>query len=104
MPCIQLTIDHRWARIDTPDFEMAGKWVAQQIALQPITPATMLRIQVDPFFVPDPQNPYHEWIPDWDPNVTRVFMPKFAGYSPVDSMRELIKQLEAHTELLEKAT
>ena len=58
--------------IDSADQELCGKWLAEMLTRFPITPATRLILQVRPFYVPNPENPWMgPMIPDWEADYQR---------------------------------
>lgn len=100
MPCIELRIDNSYYRIDSPDQDLCGSWIAVLLRTFPITPATCLQLRVTPFYVPDPHNPYGApGVPDWETDWVRWHSPEAA--SPADAARQLAARIAAVADQLD---
>jgi hypothetical protein len=103
MPRIELQIDSNWNQIGTADYEMAGQWLGDMLRMYGpgINAATMIRLRVDPFFIPDPRGAEYQWVPDW--NADSRYMDAFhigqAG-SASDAARKLSDKLYEFSEKL----
>lgn len=105
MPCIELQIDNRWFRIDSPDTDMCGKWLADALTMYPVNPATRISLRINPYFVPDPGNPWMgPEVPDWtcDSRKLNTYV-NIKATSPADAARKLAAQLTALAEELDPA-
>lgn len=95
MPSIDLRIDGQSNRIDSPDYELCGKWLGDLLKQGHITPATMVQLTVRPYLVPaNPADWREPWVPDW--NIGGRHMDTYAiggERTPAGAARKLARYL-----------
>jgi hypothetical protein len=88
---ITLTIDSLFHQIDSTDPDLLARWIVEIFGRIPqIYPATDIRFQVMPSFLPDADG---QWRPDWAAD-SRVLGRMEPARSPRELLAALAKQLD----------
>lgn len=95
MPSIELRIDNQFNRIDSPDYELCGKWLGDLLQQGQITPATMVHLTVRPYLVPaNPADWREPWVPDWISGGRHMDTYAISGqHTPAGAARKLARCL-----------
>lgn len=99
-------IDNMPFQIDSPDYAMCGQWMMDLIKMWPPTPATQYRLDVYPFFMPDPRSTAVAPLPevaDWNCDSRYMDTLLLTGpESAADAARKLSDLLFEHGKKLSK--
>lgn len=99
MPSMILEIDSSYYQMQTPDSDMAAKWLCDLLILHKPDQSTRLILRVEPFWVRDPRGGHLPWIADWDDSARWTWSPYTD--SPADAMRKFAGLIQARANELD---